>query len=253
MKKLILIFLFLSLSGCGLISGETDYQASVQAKKESNTNIAINQRMAIDSVFHHISTIIKPFEKQYTEENKESTENLVAPEEGNIDHYAIYVLGKININQGKREHERELARIRVEVFRYLQPIIESIYSQQYEQMGTPMTINQVVSKLFDQIPFVATVAGMYGLGVEGMRKAGDEIYNTIEGDNNGNINSKGTQYVADSGSNIAQGNNGSSEQFSAGITEGEGEEGGYNGIPGCSGAESYYACHCEEGPEYCTQ
>ena len=71
---------------------------------------------------------------------------------------------------------------RADIIKDLMPMIQEIYKQQQLQIDKPVTASDVAMKFMENIPFMATVAGMYGLGVEGIKNAKANITSTM-GDN----------------------------------------------------------------------
>jgi len=186
------------LSGCA-----EEYRSNMQARKEIAWAESTNQRLATSEVMGVISKILNPIEK---ESKKQSEEKSIIKLEtrgvkSSVSSDSAYALGLMAQVMGKMvawQGRAEIMRARAEAIRYLTPIIEAIYSQHMQDFGTPMSTNQLLSKLFDQIPFVATVGGMYGLGVSGIQNAGDSIAATLSGDGN-TFNYKGSQTVAKDG------------------------------------------------------
>jgi len=75
----------------------------------------------------------------------------------------------------EQQGKAEIMRARAQAINYMVPMIESIYAQHMNDFGTPMSSNEVWAKLVGNIPFVATVTGMYALGAAGVDAAGDTI------------------------------------------------------------------------------
>ena len=68
-----------------------------------------------------------------------------------------------------------------DIIRELVPMIQSIYTQQQLEMDAPVTSGAVAMAFVKQIPFMATVGGMYALGAAGLDAAGDTISATVTG------------------------------------------------------------------------
>ena len=66
-----------------------------------------------------------------------------------------------------------------DIIRELVPMIKEIYTQQQLDMVAPVTSGEVAIAFVKTIPFMATVAGMYGLGVSGIENAGNTITATV--------------------------------------------------------------------------
>ena len=66
-----------------------------------------------------------------------------------------------------------------DIVRELVPMIKEIYTQQQLDMVAPVTSGEVAIAFVKTIPFMATVAGMYGLGVSGIENAGSTINATV--------------------------------------------------------------------------
>lgn len=245
MKKLIIsgcIFL-LMVSGCS-----KEYTAKQATISQVAYTESSNKRIAVGTVMQVVEKLIVPFEKMYKEKTVINTDRIKPTTDIQ---YGFYYMSELAMQHIRSTERVDLQRIRVEVFKAVQPIIAKIYDDHIDLGGDPLTVNGLLAKLVDQVPFMATVAGMYGLGVEAARKAGDQIAATFNGDNTGPVNLKGN--LADRQGIVGNGNtsrdrNGNSVS-SAEETPSEGEW--YNGIIGCSTEESYNACLCSEKPATC--
>ena len=182
----------------------------MQARKEIAWSQSTNQRMAAHDVMAVVAKILNPFEEQarmQAQEKFNEGQDVIVLGSTNTktpsgDNYAMFlfaeVMGKMIEQQGKAE----IMRARAQAINYMVPMIEAIYSQHMADFGTPMSTNAVLAKLVDQIPFVATVGGMYGLGVSGIDAAGDTIAATLSDGSTFNSNSS----VASGGSVVGTGN-----------------------------------------------
>lgn len=181
MKKIISsLFIVLLLGGCA-----NEYHDNMQARKEIAWTQATNQRLAVSDIMNITNKLIEPFE---VEKYKELQSQVIQIKPSKDD-YALVLLS--NLFQRMLDHQArmEIARARAEVFRYLVPIIQSIYEQNMANFGTPMSTNEVLAQLVGQIPFVATVGGMYALGYQGIKNAGDQVNATLS--DNAMLNHKG--------------------------------------------------------------
>lgn len=231
-----------------------EYEANMSARSQIAYTESTNRRMAVGEVMDAVGVVISGFETAYNKKKDDEIENILSSSSNTIVlsdvQYGFQQISNITIAIINSHAEQELARLRVEVFKYLTPIIEAIYKDHADKMGTPMSTNEVVASLIKQVPFLATVAGMYGLGYQGMKSAGDTISNNISGDNTGTIANKSN--IADSGSIIGNDNTSDGNNCTDGDCTSEVEESEwYNGIEGCSTEESYLSCLCSTKPESC--
>ena len=185
------------LSGCA-----REYEANMNARKQIAWTQTTNQRLATADVMHVIEKVLAPFEEQAKIQQEKDGVVLF----GNRtkipagDNYAMFLMAETMGKMIEWQGRAEIMRARAQAIQYLTPIIQSIYSQHMSDFGTPMTTNEVYAKLVGQIPFVATIGGMYALGREGIKQAGDSL-SASEGST---INSGSN--VADGGSASGVGN-----------------------------------------------
>lgn len=204
--------LALTIGGCS-----KEYEANMNARKQIAWVQSTNQRLAAADVMEVIKQILIPFEDEWKKDQVGSQPlsgtDLIprAPHVTNGQPVVVEVkmsesmqamnlmanvMGKMIDNHG----QAELMRARAQAIQYITPIIEAIYSQHMDDFGTPMSTNEVVNNFVNQLPFLATVGGMYALGAKGIDNAGQEITN----------NASGGSYINNSDQNFGRGtlNNG---------------------------------------------
>lgn len=251
-----MIFILLATSPMFMFGCSDKAYVANMKMRENTTLFRENSRArAMEAISGSIKIIIDTVEGEYVkQETDKATKNSFVDKLGstNGNNFAIAVLGDIVVTMSNNQMKAEMMRARAQAISYLQPIVESIYNGiQERDPGTPTTMNDIGKTLMGHVPFLATVAGMYGLGYQGMKSAGDTITNTFGGDNNGLMNTKGN--LADNGGVIGDNNVTNANQ--KGVTGGEMSEevpaGPWEEIDGCSGPESYFDCNCTSGPDYC--
>lgn len=166
-----ILTLFFVLAGCA-----SEYHDNMEARKSIAETQAVNQRMAVGEIMRITGELIAPFEIEKYREIKGVAIPLDTKNE------SLFVVTRLFEKTLDNQVLIEITRSRAQVIQYLVPIIKSIYEQNLADFGTPMSSNEVLSKLVGQIPFVSTVGGMYGLGELGIRKAGDRV-NAMLSDN----------------------------------------------------------------------
>ena len=185
-KKFTLAILILFVfTGCA-----REYEANMQARKEIAWTQTTNQRMAVQDIMEVVNRILNPFEEEYKRQIELKPEVVViggSYKKPSGDNYAMFLcaetMGKMIEQQGKAD----IMRARAQAIQYMIPIIEGIYAQNLMDFGTPMSTNDVLGKLVAQVPFLATVGGMYALGAKGIDAAGDTISAVDSVVNNGGV------------------------------------------------------------------
>ena len=202
-KYIPVLLSLLIFAGCA-----REYEANMQARKEIVWSQSTNQRMAVQDVMAVVAKILNPFEEQariQAQDQFNEQPMTVLKSSGTKtpvgDNYAMYLfaitMGKMIEQQG----QAEIMRARAQAINFMVPIIQAIYAQNMADFGTPMSTNEVWAKLVGNIPFVATVGGMYALGAKGIDAAGDTITATLS--EGSTFNNRGTQ--ATGGSLIGSG------------------------------------------------
>ncbi len=252
-KRVLSVLVIMSML---LASCTAEYKEHMQANKEIAWVQTTNQRLAVGELVKIINAVVKPFEEEYVAQTLGvPSENVtVATDENGLPYiaatkvkenpttdmqYALFTMKGMFDALMEYQHREtmariklDLARIRVEAIRYLQPIIEKIYDQHLVDNNKPPSTNDVLIALVKQIPFVATVGGMYGLGVAGIEAAGNKISGTF-------TNSSVATDKAASASGFGRANTGDNASAS-GTTEGAireniGNEQGESGSVSTSG------------------
>ena len=170
-KKLMAIILCVFVAVSTVSCGYKDYSL---AKKEFAQTESIRMKEQTVVVMEALKYIMGGFEKAAQTEHKASPmfEKTYIDAQGNPVSETVYN------NTG--EIFAFMADYRKpDVIRELVPMIEKIYTQQQLEMEAPVTSGAVALAFVKQIPFMATVAGMYGLGVSGIENAGDTISATV--------------------------------------------------------------------------
>lgn len=197
---LIVCLTTLILSGCG----KSNYQSNMDARSKQKLYSEKYKSQSTGTIMKVITNILNPIEKQAVGDIKNQIElqklknadkinmysqsGILMPK--NENEYAMAWMGtalvrmadndlKETVQLIKSHGEAEIARARAEAIRYLTPLVKAIYNDLEKDMGTPPTWADVGVALINQVPFVATVAGMYGLGVKGIENAGIEIAGTF--------------------------------------------------------------------------
>jgi len=203
MKKYIPVLLaLLVLAGCA-----REYESNMQARKEIAWSQATNQRMAVQDVMAVVAKILNPFEEQaIIQAQQRFNEQPVVLGSSNAktpvgDNYAMYLFAETMGKMIEQQGQAEIMRARAQAINFMVPIIQAIYAQNMADFGTPMSSNDVWAKLVGNIPFVATVGGMYALGAKGIDAAGDTITATLS--EGSTLNNRGSQ--ATGGSLIGDG------------------------------------------------
>lgn len=158
------IFLLLGVISCGT----ADYY---NAHKEFATTESIRMKEQTAIVMEALKIIMTGFEKTATQEKVKTpmySKTYKDPNTGNVVTENIY--------SDTGEVLAFMAEYRKpDIIRELMPLVKEIYTQQQLKVEAPVSAGQVALAFVNQIPFMSTVAGMYGLGVEGIKKAGDAI------------------------------------------------------------------------------
>ncbi len=175
---------------------------------------------AVDSVMQVVEKVVAPFEEQYQVSIEDqikliqakadasnfmmTKDSILAP--SSEAQYAMSWMGALllrsidnstqeTIAMIKAHGDAELARARAQAIEYLTPIIEKIYAtMQEENGGAPPSIEQIGIEFVKQIPFVATIGGMYALGAKGIEAATAKISGTFT--NSSVATGKGAQSAA---------------------------------------------------------
>jgi len=202
-KKYIPVLLaLLVLAGCA-----REYESNMQARKEIAWSQTTNQRMAVQDVMAVVAKIPNPFEEQARiQAQQRFNEQPVVLGSSNAktpvgDNYAMYLFAETMGKMIEQQGQAEIMRARAQAINFMVPIIQAIYAQNMADFGTPMSSNDVWAKLVGNIPFVATVGGMYALGAKGIDAAGDTITATLS--EGSTLNNRGSQ--ATGGSLIGDG------------------------------------------------
>jgi hypothetical protein len=170
-KKLMAIILCVFVALSTVACGYKDYST---AKKEFAVTESIRMTQQTTVVMKTLEILMSGFDKAATAEQKGSP----LFEKEYVDANGQVVKETIYSNTGEvfafmTEYRRP------EIIRELVPMIEHIYKQQQLEMEAPVTSGEVALAFVNQIPFMATVGGMYALGAAGLDAAGDNISATV--------------------------------------------------------------------------
>lgn len=204
MKKILMVLMSFILAspmvGCG---GVSDYASNMKARE----NIALYENKYNSSALKTITDVIKEIIRPFDEQKEAVIEDTIADIKASLNsdyqetfkriptndsQYALSWMGTaimrmsdnasaIAIVTAKEHGRAEMARARSEAIKYLEPIVKAIYDKHTEEFGTPPTAIQLGMALVQQVPFVATVGGMYGLGVAGIDAATAKLTGTFNG------------------------------------------------------------------------
>lgn len=173
-------------SGCS----DSAYIANMKMRENRALFRSKGNAQALDAITRAIESIIQTVEGDYkadqAEKVKKSTFTSTLQGDSKIDghnNFAVAVLGDIVVHMTDKHAEAEMMRARAQAIEYLQPIVEAIYQQKYEEIGVPPTSMDVAKDFVGNLPFLATVYGMYKLGTAGIENAGNRIVNNLSGDN----------------------------------------------------------------------
>lgn len=171
----------LNIGGCST----ANYDSNMKARENIAFYETANKARAMDSVAVAIKSIINVVEGEVEEQNARMSQRFADDDQAIGNNYAIAVMGDIVIQMSSNQSKVQLADARARAIQYLEPLLLAIYengTQDYmEGVGTPMTGYDVASEFMTQLPFLATVAGMYGLGVKGIENAGTKLSGTFSG------------------------------------------------------------------------
>ncbi len=182
--KYLVLLLPLFLGGCA-----AEYKAKQEADIQIATVQEVNRARAVQSI---MKVVIDSFEAvKITQVEKRKAGAVVEepmpigePMDSDSDiQYAFFVMGSVFQQSIEMSARVQIAQARMQAIVFMRPIIEALYPVKSGRKD-PITVNGVLSKLVDQVPFMSAMGGMYGLGVEGVQSAGDIITSTINGDNN---------------------------------------------------------------------
>ncbi len=192
-KYIPVLLSLLIFAGCA-----REYEANMQARKEIVWSQSTNQRMAVQDVMAVVAKILNPFEEQARIQAQQrfneqpgivlGSSNAKTPVG---DNYAMYLFATTMGKMIEQQGQAEIMRARAQAINFMVPIIQAIYAQNMADFGTPMASNDVWAKLVGNIPFVATVGGMYALGAKGIDAAGDTITATLS--EGSTLNNRGSQ------------------------------------------------------------
>ena len=172
----LLLAIVMAISGCA-----REYEANMKARENMALYQFKYQQQAVDSVMSAVKVLIKPLEIQWSYKN---TDKPICDDGSNAMLTAM--------REMLRWHGMaELERARAQAIQYLTPIIQAIYAQHLQNFGTPMSTNELLARVANNIPLMTTVAGMYGLGVSAARYAGDQVNASLE--SGASMNVKGQQ------------------------------------------------------------
>ena len=164
---LLCVLLLVTFTGCGYKDysrAKTEFAQTESIRMKEQTTVVMETLKIIMGGFDKAQkeTYQPPplFRKEYTDANGQKVEEVVYNSTGEV--FAFLS------DYRKPEIVRELV-----------PMIEKIYTQQQLDMEAPVTSGAVAMAFVKQIPFMATVAGMYGLGLAGVENAGDTINATV--------------------------------------------------------------------------
>jgi len=204
-KKIISFAIVISFSIPLVSCSDKAYIANMDYRKQKAFYNGQSRSTALRNIMQLTNTIINVVEKEATKELEQKKLLRLEANSRKIramtdNQFMFATFADVFKTQIEATSRVELARARSEAIRYLQPIIAAIYQEQSEKIGTPTTMNDIGMKFMEQLPFLSTVAGMYGLGEAGISAAGDKLTATFNGDN-GAINNKSS--VASDGSAIS--------------------------------------------------
>jgi len=181
MKKAtsLMIIAAMVVSGCS-----AEYKANMHARETIELYRSQGRTAAMRTVMQAVGMIIRPIEVQYKYEQAA----LVGQPSplGQDDVYQSDLLTAMR-DLMRWHGMAELARARALAVQYLAPIVQAIYQDGAADFGTPMTTNELVARMAGNLPILATVAGMYGLGTAAARYAGDRITAQLESGANLNV------------------------------------------------------------------
>lgn len=179
MKQMIGVFLCVMITigtaGCGALNDA--YESNMRMRSDQALYKETNRAKAAEAISGAIKVIIGSVETEAVKQNEANQKSRFTDRvngSGSSD-FAVAVLGDVMLAMVEGQSKAEIARARAQAIQYLEPILAQIYKDEYEKIGTPLSAGDVVAKFMDNIPFLATVAGMYGLGKAGIENAGNHI------------------------------------------------------------------------------
>lgn len=187
------VLLLATLNGCVLIntSGKSNYAEYANAKAEFSKTERVRAAAETATIMQVVSYITKAFgtvadskptpiytETTETSQPVELVQDTESAKEDSQD--PVYDSTKKVVTKTFYDSSGPLvalliAQQRNEAIKFLIPVIRDIYRQQQLDLKAPPTAADVALAFVKQIPFMATVAGMYGLGAKGLEAAGDSI------------------------------------------------------------------------------
>ena len=180
MVVLMIVSPTMMLTGCG----DKAYVANMKYREHKALYQSQGRANAMSAITTAIQAIIKTVEGDYaTQKEKEASEkkeSFTSKLNATGNDFAVAVLGDIVVHITDRHAEAEMMRARAEAIRYLEPIVAQIYKETEEEIGTPPTSMHVAMKFVENLPFLATVYGMYKLGTAGIENAGNKVINNLD-------------------------------------------------------------------------
>jgi hypothetical protein len=174
MKKvmvwLMLLIFPVSMVGCG----KSNYEQNMQTRKEMKYYEEFGRARVMDTVSTIVTKVIHPaFSEAAKNQIYDQFKLQYAP--SNDTQYALAAVANIALAQAFSSMQVQLEQAKANVMEYMVPIVESIMKKHEEQFGTPATWEDVAKDLVGNIPFLATVGGMYFLGAKAIENAGTHI------------------------------------------------------------------------------
>lgn len=176
-----MVFPPIFLTGCA----NDAYEANMRHRSNKAMFQEAGRAKAMEAITGAINAIIKTVEGEYKKQKENEVRTKFVDKIGaDGNNFAVAVLGDIVVRMNDSHTEAEMMRARADAIRYLEPIVANIYREETDNLGVPATTFDVAMKFIEQIPFVATVWGMYKLGTAGIENAGTSLANNINGDGN---------------------------------------------------------------------
>jgi len=171
MKKviaLVMIFAMLAITACGT---KDYYRAS---EKHSATE-AVRMKESTVVMMDALKIVLGGFD----EAAQQGQTNKVLFEKTYVDAAGNSVTEKVYDNSANMMTVFSDMK-KADMVESLMPMVAKIYTQQPFSAKAPVSSGEVAMALVKQIPFMFTVAGMYGLGVAGIENAGQQITATLD-------------------------------------------------------------------------
>ena len=202
-KYIVIVGLLYILPGCSLLKeGATDYAKFADANIAFSTTESVRMSVEANTVLEAAKIITDGFSsivetksaplyqktttttkaKALVSDGPYNSDDIVGTIDSDTSNSSDSLVPDDTVTVTETVYDNSAALIgllasqqRSEAFKFLIPVIRDIFKQRQLNVKAPVTAGDVALAFVDQVPFMTTVAGMYGLGKEAARQAGDNI------------------------------------------------------------------------------